>query len=168
FLFMTVLGAQTEYTQEEIQLLTRAYVRVLMPDFKFNDGETQQRAIAAVAAQRVANAEYAKDPFTAPRPLETFDAAAYSTFEGNYVENPKLIHRLRRDGDTFTWQSLEPKPNVFRPAGPNLLVSEKGHMTLQFIVDEMGAVTGVEERWVRRRKTIPREPAPLALADKKT
>ncbi|MEO6003358.1 MAG: hypothetical protein ABIZ04_26830, partial [Opitutus sp.] len=42
FLFMTVLGAQTEYTQEEIQLLTRAYVRVLMPDFKFNDGETQQ------------------------------------------------------------------------------------------------------------------------------
>ena len=168
FMFMTVLSAQTKYTPEEIQLLTRAYVRVLMPDFKFNDGETQQRAIDAVAAQRVANAQYAKDPFVAPTPLDTYDAGEYAAFEGSYMENPKIIHRFRREADTFTWQSLESKPTTFRPAGPNLLVSEKGHMTLRFILDEKGVVTGVEERWVRRRKTIPRAPEQFSPPETKS
>jgi hypothetical protein len=45
---------------------------------------------------------------------------------------------------------------VLRPAGPRSLVEANGKMTIEFIVDENGQVTGVEERAVRRRKTVPR------------
>jgi hypothetical protein len=44
------------------------------------------------------------------------------------------------------------------PAGEHLFVSADGKMTLEFKVDENGAVTGVEERRARFRRTIPRKP----------
>jgi len=158
FLFLTVMRAQSGYSQEEIHLLTGAYVRVLMPDFKFNDRETPQRASEAIEAQKIENAEYAKDPFVSPPPLTSFDPAAYAACEGDYAEGPKTTHRFRRNSDTFTWQYLEREPAVFRPAGPQLFVSTSGHMTIEFLKNESGEVTGVEERWVRRRKTVPRAP----------
>jgi len=46
---------------------------------------------------------------------------------------------------------------VVYPAGDGLLVSAEGRMTIQFQIDTKGVVTGVEERWVRRRQTIPRK-----------
>jgi len=30
-------------------------------------------------------------------------------------------------------------------------------MTLEFLLDDTGAVTGVEERWPRKRNTVPRK-----------
>ena len=44
---------------------------------------------------------------------------------------------------------------VFYPAGPRTFVIEDGKMTIEFLVDEGGEITGVEERWKRRRKTVP-------------
>jgi hypothetical protein len=167
-LFMTVLRAQSSYSQDDIMALTGAYIKVLMPDFKFNGSKTHGRAIDAIEAQKIANEEYAKDPFVSPTPLSDFDAEAYAVFEGDYTDKSNKLettHRFRRDGDTFTWQYLDQKPMNFRPAGPQLFVSDQGRMTIRFLTDENGAVTGVEERWVRRRKTVPRVETNIQVPD---
>jgi hypothetical protein len=155
-LFLTVLRAQSSYSQDDMMALTGAYMKVLMPDFKFNGGKTHQRAIDAIEAQKFANEEYARDPFVSPAPLATFDPATYAAFEGDYADNEKTTHRFRRNGDAFTWQYLDREPKVFCPAGERLFVAERGGMTIEFLLDANGTVTGVEERWVRRRKTVPR------------
>jgi hypothetical protein len=60
-------------------------------------------------------------------------------------------------GDSFQWTYKDQKPKVFYPAGDRLLVNEDGSMTIRFVTDDKGVVTGVEERWVRRRQTIARK-----------
>ena len=165
FLFMTVLRARSNHSQDDIQALTGAYARVLMPDFKLNGGKTYARAIDAIEAQKIANIEYAKDPFVSPVPLAEFDAARFAAFEGDYADEVKITHRFRRQGDTFTWQYLDRKPTVFRPAGPELFVSENGKMTLGLVSNANGEVTGIEERWVRRRKIVSRA-LPPAIPDR--
>ena len=57
----------------------------------------------------------------------------------------------------YTWQFKEMELGVVYPAGDGLVVSAEGRMTIQFQIDTKGVVTGVEERWVRRRQTIPRK-----------
>lgn len=160
-LFMTLLRARSSYSQEEIQQLTRAYVRVMMPDFKFNDGNTRERAIQAVEAQKIANAEYAKDPFVSPTRVAEFDLEAFAAFEGSYAEkDAPAQHRFVRTADGVAWQFLAHKPRPYFPAGDRLFVSENGKNTLRFLVDETGAVTGVEERAHRHRKTFQRATLP--------
>lgn len=158
-LFMTVFRARSSYSEDDIMELTRVYVRVLMPDFKFNESSTHERAIAAIEAQKIANVEYAKDPFVSPPRLAAFDPEAFAEFEGGYAEKPETTHRFVRSGEGFAWKYLDHEPRPFFPAGDRLFVSENGKMTTEFLVDETGAVTGVEERWHRRRKTLVRTPS---------
>lgn len=160
-LFMTVFRARSHYSEDDIMELTRVYVRVLMPDFKFNDSTTHERAIAAIEAQKLANVEYAKDPFVSPPRLAVFDPESFAKFEGDYAEQRETTHRFARSGDRFTWQYRDQAPRPFCPAGERLFVSEDGKMTTEFLIDDAGAVTGVEERWRRRRKKIIRTPAAL-------
>lgn len=155
-LFMTVMRARSGYTDDDIQRLTGAYVRVLMPDFKFNDSSTQQRAIDAIEAQKVANAEYAKDPFISPQRLTEFDPAVYAKFEGDYAEKSESTYHFARSEGGFTWRYRNLKPQPFYPAGDRLFVSENGRTTIGFLVDEAGNVTGVEQRSHRQRRTFPR------------
>jgi len=157
-LFMTVLQAESGSSRDDIRHLTMAYTNVLMPDFKFNGGSEHRRALEAIEKQKLANAEYAKDPFVKPERLATFDPAAYAACEGEYtMKPPEATLRFKREGDGFQWNYKQDKPRVFYPAGDRLLVNEDGSMTIRFLTDETGAVTGVEERWVRRRQTIPRK-----------
>ena len=158
-LFMTVLRAVSDYEKEEIHALTGAYVEAMMPHGKIIPGQKRDRAIAAIEAQKLKNAEYAKDPFVSPDPLDKteVDWAAYAKFAGEYAEKKKTTHRFAVKDQTCTWQYLDRDPAVFLPAGGGLLVSEDGTMTIEFLVNEAGAVTEVEERWVRRRKTVPRK-----------
>ncbi len=161
-LFRSILQERTEWSADDIDALTEAYVRVLMPDFKFNDGRnaTHDRAMEAIAAQKQANLDYAKDPFVAPTRLTTFDAADYAGFVGDYrdVGAKEVTHRFRIvDDGAFHWTYREQDPMVFYPAGPRLMVIEDGSMTIEFQIDDTGAVTGVEERWKRKRKTVPRD-----------
>jgi hypothetical protein len=157
-LFMTVLRAQGTYGKEDIDALTRVYVQELMPDFKPGSGDEKRRALAAIERQKIANAEYAKDPFVKPERLATYDPAAYAPFLGEYTaEPPKVTHWFKREGDGFQWSYKERRPRPFYPAGDRLLVSEDGRMTIQFLVDDTGTVTGVEERRARHRQTIPRK-----------
>lgn len=158
-LFMTVLHARGGHSEDDVRALTRAYVRVLMPDFKFNDFSTQERAITAVQDQLAANAEYAKNPYVSPSRLTTFDLAAYVPFAGEYGPPDGPARRFASTAAGFTWQYREAKPRPMFPAGERLLVSEDGRMTLRFQVDDAGAVTGVEERWHRGGRTLPRMPA---------
>jgi hypothetical protein len=160
-LFMTVFRARSHYSEDDIVELTRVYVRVLMPDFKFNGSTTHERAIAAIEAQKLANVEYAKDPFVSPPRLAVFDPESFAKFEGEYAEQRETTHRFARSGDRFTWQYRDQAPRPFFPAGERLFVSEDGKMTTEFLVDATGAVTGVEERWHRRRKKIIRTPSAL-------
>lgn len=159
-LFMTVFRARSSYSEDDIMQLTRAYVRVLMPDFKFNNSTTHDRAIAAIEAQKLANLEYAKDPFVSPPRLAEFDPATFARFEGGYAEKQDTTHRFARTANGFTWQYREQEPRPFFPAGERLFVSEDGKMTTEFLVDATGAVTGVEERWHRQRKAIFRTALP--------
>ena len=158
-LFTSVLRARSGYSDEDIHHLTRAYVRVLMPDFKFNDSTTRQRAIEAIEAQKIANAEHARNPFVSPNRLAEFDPVAYAKFAGAYGEKQEATHRFARSGDGFTWQYRDQKPRPYFPAGDRLLVSENGKSTIEFLVDDAGVVTGAEERWHRRRRTLVRASA---------
>jgi hypothetical protein len=159
FLFATILRAEGTYSEDDIDHLTRAYARELMPDLKPGSGDEKRRALAAIEQQKIANAEYAKDPFVKPDRLATFDPLAYAAFEGEYTDKPpETTHRFVRAGETFHWNFHRDKdPRVFYPAGDRLLVNQEGTMTIRFLVDESGRVTGVEERWVRRRQTVPRK-----------
>lgn len=171
-LFMTVLRARSDYSKEDIRLLTEAYVNVLMPDFKFNGGTERERALEAIEKQKVKNAEYAKDPYISPARLATFDPAAYTPFEGDYGtvqvgkggKPGKPSRQFTRKDEAWLWQYRRGKPTILHPAGDRLLVSADGRLTVQFKVDEQGAVTGVEERRERHRQTFPRKPEVPALA----
>ena len=157
-LFRTILDAESPYDDGDLQELTKVYVRELMPDLKPGSGDEHRRALAAIEKQKIANTEYAKDPFVKPARLATYDPAAYAPFEGEYTAKPpEVSHRFKREGDAFHWKYKDQKPKVFYPAGDRLLVNEEGTMTIGFLVDASGAVTGAEERWVRRRQTIPRK-----------
>jgi hypothetical protein len=160
-LYMTVLRAQSDYTKDDIMALSFAYSRVLMPDFKFNGGSQPRRAIEAIEAQKIANAEYAKDPFVSPARLATYDPVAYALFEGEYTRGKegKDILVFKRQDEAYCWpyREKDDKPRLFHPAGDRILVSVDGKMTIEFKVDEQGAVTGVEERLVRHRRTYPRK-----------
>lgn len=166
-LFLAVLRARSGYNQGDIKYLTMAYTNVLMPDFKFNGGTERQRALEAIEKQKVKNAEYAKDPYVSPARLAAFDPAAYAPFEGDYdvrvgkdgkPTKPRRVFTRKDDG--YHWQtSHSRKPRVFYPAGDRLLVSADGKTTVEFKLDDQGAVTGAEERWERGRHTIPRKAA---------
>lgn len=180
-LYMTVLTARSGWSKEDIKALTGAYVQVLMPDFKFNDGEeaTHARVMAAIEKQKALNAEYAKNPFVAPARLTTFDAAAYTRFEGSYgtlvkdrrdkkdkKDQPaKPSRTLARENDTWLWQSPRGKPIVLHPAGECLFVSDDGKLTVEFKIDDKGVITGAEERRARYRQTFP---YPVVEPKKKT
>ena len=157
-LYMTFLRAESGFSRPDINDLTKAYVQVLMPDFKFTAGSERDRAIAAVDAQKLANEEYAKNPFVAPLRLAEFDAAAYAKFEGDYAPpKSKSTWHLAHKETGFTWQMNLRPPVMLHPAGERLFVSADGKITLEVRVDDSGAVTGVEERRTRFRRTIPRK-----------
>lgn len=157
-LFMTVLRAESPYNEGDIKALTGVYIQAMMPDLKPGSGDEHRRVITAIEKQKLANAEYAKDPFVKPARLAAYDPAAYALGEGEYtLEPPKATHWFKREGDYFQWKYKDQSPRTFYPAGDGLLVNENGSMTIRFLVDATGAVTGIEERWVRRRQTIPRK-----------
>lgn len=159
FLFTTILRADGTYSEDDIEQLTKAYVRELMPDLKPGSGDERRRALAAIEKQKIENAEYAKDPFVKPERLATFDPATFAPGEGEYTAKPpEVTHRFKREGDSYQWNfHKDTKPRIFYPAGERLLVNEQGNMTIRLLVDDKGTVTGVEERWVRRRQTIARK-----------
>jgi hypothetical protein len=158
-LFMTILRADGTYNEGDIDALTKVYVRVLMPDLKPGSGDERRLALAAIEKQKLANIEYAKDPFVKPDRLGSYEPAAYAPFVGEYTAKPPhTTNWFKREGDVFQWNYKGGKPRVFYPAGERALVNEAGTITIRFLVDETGAVTGVEERWVRGRQTIARKP----------
>lgn len=156
-LYLTVMRAKSGYDQGEIEALMTAYIGALMPHGKIIPGKKRERALEAIAAQKIENAEYAKDPFVSPTPLERPDLTLYSRFEGEYGPKNKTTHRFTLKDNTCYWQYSDWEPGVFLPAGDALFVSEKGDMTIEFVVDDNGVVTGIEERWDRRKNWVPAE-----------
>ena len=156
-LFYAVSKARTAYSKDDIEQLAQAYSQVLMPDFKFNGGSQHARAVEAIQQQLEKNIEYAKDPFIAPERSMTLNAADYADFPGDYVDEDQdeVTHRFRIEDDTFTWTYRDKDPMVFYAATSHKLIRENGKMTIEFLIDEDGNITGVEERWHRRRKTVP-------------
>ena len=108
--------------------------------------------------------------------MPKFDPVAYAAFEGEYTKEKEWEKEqakgkgkkkgkeaeasswlFKRQDEAYAWQYKEEKPLNLYPAGERLLVSADGKITMQFRVDEQGAVTGVEERRVRFRRTFPRK-----------
>lgn len=164
-LFYTVADNRTDYSKDDIKHLTGAYAEVLMPDFKFNGGSEHQRAVEAIQRQLEKNLEYAKDPFIAPPRLDKFDAVNYAHFPTDYVDEDaeEVTHRFRIEDGNFTWTYREQDPIIFHPASSHKFVRENDKMTIEFLVNEAGEVTGVEERWHRRRKTVPAQSATVVV-----
>jgi len=160
-LFRTILAAKSGWSEDDINELAKVYTGELMPYLKPGGGDEKKRALAALEKQKAANAEYRKDPFVKPERLATVDLAAFAAFEGEYTDQPpETTHWFKRESDAWQWNYKKQKPRVFYAAGDRLLVNEDGTMTIRFLVDDAGVVTGVEERWVRRRKTVSRQVAP--------
>lgn len=167
-LFYAISDARTDYSDDDIEQLTGAYIEVMMPNFKFEGADARREdAVAAIQRQLAENLEYAKDPFIAPARLEAFDAAAYADFVGDYYDEgeTEVTHRFRASEEDFTWTYREQDPMTFYAATPHKLVREDDEMTIEFLQDENGAITGVEERWHRKRKTVPAEPGVAVASD---
>ncbi len=159
-LYMTILRSEPGFNEGDVDALTRAYIRAIMPDLKPGSGDERGRALAAIEKQKLENAAYAKDPFVKPERLTTWNPADYASFEGEYtLEPPQTTHRFTREGEAYVWSYKDDPPRIFYPAGDRLLVKDDGSMTIRFLVDDTGAVTQVEERWVRRRQLVPRKAA---------
>lgn len=154
-LYLTVLRAMSGYSEDDIEALTEVYIEASMP---FGGGSEYDTPLEAIQAQKIKNAAYAKDPFVSPIPLEHPDLASYRNYEAGFSDDgEKTTHRFAVENEVCTWQYLKRDPKVFLPAGDRLFVSEDGKMTIEFLIDESGEVTAVEERWVRRRKTVQRK-----------
>ncbi|GAB5558482.1 MAG: hypothetical protein SynsKO_01290 [Synoicihabitans sp.] len=162
-LFYAVTDARTDYSEDDIKQLTEAYVEVLMPDFKFNGGSEHQRAVEALQRQMQENYEYSLDPLIVPERLAEFDSAAYSRFVGDYFDNgeSEVTHRFRMEGSDFTWTYREQDAMIFHPVSSHQLVRADDKMTIEFLVNDAGEITGVEERWHRKRKTVPAQPVTM-------
>jgi hypothetical protein len=157
-LFMTILRAESGYSEDDIGTLTTAYIRVLMPDFKFDGVSEHRRALEAIETQQRKNTGYAKDPFVTPARLSHFEPAAFVPFVGEYGEpDGKAVWSFTQTADGCFWQRLGHPPQIVYAAGDRFFVTTDGRMTLRFQMDEQGRVTGVEERRVRYRRTIPRK-----------
>jgi hypothetical protein len=168
-LYTTILQAESPYSPEDVRALTGAYIKANMPDLK-PGAPDRAKILAAIDKQKAANEAYAKDPFKTPARLATYDPATYASFIGEYSNHPTAVtHWFKQEAATFYWNYKDQNPRPFYPAGNRLLVSEDGRMTIEFLVDSAGAVTGVEERWHRRRQTIAKwTPPPPGAKKKKT
>ncbi len=157
-LFMSILRAESGYSEDDIGTLTTAYIRVLMPDFKFNGGSEHRRTLEAIETQKIKNAEYARDPFISPARLTNFETTAFALFVGDYGGGDgKAVWSFTQTADGCFWQRQGHQPQIVYAAGERLFVTTDGRMTIQFQIDEKGSVTGVDERRVRYRRTIPRK-----------
>ena len=99
-----------------------------MPDFKFTSGSEHDRTLAAIEAQKLRNAEYAKDPFVTPARLAAFDPAAYVAFEGDYEAGGgrhQATWSFTWQGDAYIWQFKRRPPLILYPAGDRLFVTSK-------------------------------------------
>jgi len=153
-LYLSVLRAMSDYSEGDIEALTGSYVQAMMP---FGGNDKYDTPLAAIEAQKIKNEEYAKNPFVPPDPLETPDYGRFASFEGGYSGNGKdVTHRFEVDDEVCTWKYLDREATVFLPAGDSLFVTEDGQMTIEFLMDDSGEISAVEERRVRRNKTVPR------------
>ncbi len=162
-LFSAILQAESDYSKEDINDLAEAYAQELMPDLKPGNSGEHRRALAAIEKQKIENAEYARNPYIKPDRLATFDPVVYASLDGDYTDNPpKATHHFARVGESFQWTRGKRDPQLYHPAGDRLFVREDGKMTLEFLVDANGAVTGIEERWHRGRRTLARAAEPAS------
>lgn len=156
-LYMTVLRSESGYTESSVNALFEAYVDTLSFDDKPRSQSKREFILEAIDKQKTENEYIESHPFVLPKPLETFDVASYENLEGKYAKRKKVTHRFLIDEGKTYWQYLKRGPRLFLPAGDRLFVSEDGKMTLEFLIDDQGEITGAMERTEDRRNKIPRK-----------
>lgn len=155
-LYYTVLNAMGTIEKDDLSALCEAYIEAIMPHGKIFPGDKKQRALEAIEKQKVENSEYAKDPFVAPARLSAVEVASFSKFQGEYGYDQKASRSFSINENCFYWQKWTREPQPVFPASDSLFVSDNGKWTIEFICDDEGKVTSVEERWARNRETMPR------------
>lgn len=156
-LYWSVLHANREaFNEGDIQELAKAYIRSQMPRGKLLGGGKSDRALEFIERQKTKNAEYAKDPFIAPIPLDAFDIASFAPYEGTYRKPDHNAKKLYiEDGSLFLKQG-EKEPELMLPAGPNFLVSKNQSKTLRLIPGETPSFNQIEIRAKRYRHSFTR------------
>jgi hypothetical protein len=156
-LHMTLLRAVSDHSESDIEALLEAYVKALKFDGKARGQTEREFVIEKIEEQKTENAWFAAHPFVAPQPLSSFDPASYKELEGKYARRSKTSHRFYIKAGKTYWHYLDREPRLFYPAGKNLLVSEDKSMTIKFLHDEEGNITGAEQRWENRRNKVSRK-----------
>lgn len=158
-LYWSVLSANPEaFNEGDIQALASVYISSQMPRGKILGSNKIERGLEAVALQKQKNAEYAKDPYIAPEPLENFDPNQFTDFLGHYGAEGHAQRTLTFEGNRFFWQKGENDPVELFPAGEYILVTEDRNHTMRFIPGETSSTHQVELRRVRYRHTYTRVP----------
>lgn len=154
-LYFTVLKAAGGFREGDMEALVGAYVGSQLPKGKIIPGGKRERALDAIRAQKLANDEYAKDPFVVPEPRSSFVAADYARFEGYYgAEGHETKRFFVADGRCF-WQEGAAEPVEYIPAEGLLLVSANRDITIEILPADDAGGASVELRKGRFRFTFP-------------
>ena len=154
-LYMTVLRSQSDYPDSDVNALMETYIDALRFDGRARGQPEREFVLEKIEEQKVENAYLAAHPFAPGEPLAEYDAEDYKPFVGEYAKRRKTTHRFMIKRGEMYWQYLDREPGLFLPVGENTFVNEAGDMTIEFLVDDEGEVTGVMERWEDKRNKIP-------------
>ncbi|MBK1876563.1 hypothetical protein [Pelagicoccus mobilis] len=158
-LYWSVLTAnEAAFNEGDIEALASVYIESQMPKGKVFGSDKTGRGIEAIERQKLKNAEYAKDPFVLPTPLESFDSASFATFEGRYGDEGHRNKTFFSENGSFFWQEGDDDPVEYLPAGESYLVSSQNDVTLRFMPGETPSFFKVELRKGRFRHTFARLP----------
>lgn len=157
-MYWAVLNANSElFGEGDIDLLAEAYIESQMPRGKIIGGGKKERALEATQAQILKNAEYAKDPFTLPEPIESYDLTLAESLLGTYGDEGHRDKRFFIQEQSLFWQEGDDEPIEYLPAGETLFVSSEKDITIEFIPGETDDYTRVELRKGRFRHTFSRK-----------
>ncbi|MDQ8203774.1 hypothetical protein [Pelagicoccus sp. SDUM812003] len=151
--YASILEQQGVFNEGDLKALFDAYVGSQMPRGRILPGDKVDWAIDAVEAQKVANEEYAKDPYIAPIPLQSYDLDDYKHLKGVYIRENDDPHYFVIENGGFRWQYQDWENEPMIPAGDSTFVSENGELSLRFFEDPEDGQTKVDLRKGRFRQT---------------
>lgn len=154
-LFMTVLRSQSGFSESDVSALMETYIDALRFDGRARGQTERAFVLERLDEQKAENAYLAANPFVPPEVLDNYDSEDYKKFVGKYAKRRKATHQFSIKAGKTYWRYLDREPSLFLPVGETILVNEAKDMTIEFLVNKEGEVTGVMERWEDRRNKIP-------------
>lgn len=152
-LYEAILKANSDFLEEEIEVLTNAYREALMPKGKIVGGNKSDRSLEAIREQLKENEAYANDPYVPPILTIDEDSEQSALFVGEYKGRHGKTKIFQDDGFLY-YQFNDRTAHLISPVSENLFTTEDRGMTIEFLAGENGEIEEAELRKVRFRRTI--------------